>query len=345
MVAIGYKAGCLAALVFSFWLTPRAEASLLVPFISDINIGVGGVRDYGLNGAPEGGLAPTAALSGPVQAIVGPDHNIYVTSIGSGEVLRYDGQTGAFIDAFISGVAHDSSGGFDVGPLSLAFGPNGDLYVTNDLTNEVERYNGTTGALVATFGSSHLSSPTGLVFDGSGNLYVASYNDNTIQEFVASTGAFVRTLTSVGLVDIGFGLGGPEQLTIGPNGNLFVADFNSSDVEEYDLATGNPVNGGIFVGGGSGGLAGATGLVFASDGGLFVASNFTDQILRYNGTTGSFTDVALDANSTPYIEIGFLTEVPEPATTLATLCGLAALAFLFRKRKTGQAKLAECDVS
>lgn len=32
--------------------------------------------------------------------VFGPDDNLYVTSFGTHEVLRYDGQTGAFIDAF-----------------------------------------------------------------------------------------------------------------------------------------------------------------------------------------------------------------------------------------------------
>jgi hypothetical protein len=327
------KSVCLAALLFGFLLASRAEASLLVAFTSDTQIGTGGVLGYGLDGSLQSGLSPSPALSAPAQAVLGPDGNIYVTSTGTGDILRYNGQTYAYMDAFVSGIPHDSSGGPSVGPLSLGFGPNGDLYVTNNYTNEVVRYNGTTGAFVESFGSGYLSSPTGLTFDSHGNILVASYNDNLIQEFSAATGAFVRTLTSVGLVDITFGLGGPEQIAIGPNGNLFVANFNSSDVEEYDLGTGNPIGSGIFVGGGSGGLLGATGLVFASNGSLYVGSNFTDQVLRYDGTTGAFLDVAIDAGSSPYIQIGFLTEIPEPSSAIATLFGLAALAILIRNRR------------
>jgi hypothetical protein len=332
MFPVQYKAGGLAVLVCAVLLTPRAQASILVSFVSDINTGIGGVLSYGSDGSA--GFAVSgggSALAGPVQALWGPGGRIYVSSIGTGEILRYDGLTGAYLDTFVSGIAHDTSGGFDVGPLGMAFGPNGDLYVTNDFTNEVERYDGTTGALVGSFGSAQLSSPTGLTFDAVGNLYVASYNDNTIRQFSAA-GTFLRTLTSVGLVDIGFGLGGPEQIAIGPGGNLFVANFNSSDVEQYSLATGNPVNGGIFVGGGTGGLAGATGLLFASDGWLYVASNFTDQILRFNGSSGSFLDVFKDANSGIYIEPGFLSETPEPASAAAIAFGLAGLAILFRRK-------------
>ena len=335
MFTYRYKSSYFAMLL-GLVLTPQAQSGMLIPFVSDTIVGTGGVGSYGFDGTPGPSLTGGPTLSGPVQAVSGPDGNIYVTSIGSGEILRYNGQTYTYIDTFVSGIAHDSSGGFAVGPLGLAFGPNGDLYISNDETNLVERYNGTTGALVGSFGSGVLSSPTGLVFDTRGNLYVSSFNDNTIQQFSA-TGAFIRTLTSVGLVDIGFGLGGPEQIIIGPNGQLFVANFNSSDVEEYDLITGNPVNGGIFVGGGSGGLAGATGLLLASDGGMYVASNFTDQILRYNGTTGAFTNVALDANSGRLIEPGFLTEIPEPSNAVSIVFGLAGLAVLCRKRIAGTA--------
>jgi hypothetical protein len=33
--------------------------------------------------------------------VFGPHGNLYVASAGSGDVLRYDGQSGGFIDAFV----------------------------------------------------------------------------------------------------------------------------------------------------------------------------------------------------------------------------------------------------
>src|SRR5215471_12856716 len=90
-------------------LSCAQATSLLIPFVSDTTLGVGAVRSYDVNGKPLGGLGATASLSGPVQAIWGPDGNIYVTSIGSGQVLRYNGATGAFIDVFVDNITHDSS--------------------------------------------------------------------------------------------------------------------------------------------------------------------------------------------------------------------------------------------
>ena len=47
----------------------------------------------------------TGGLINPTAAIFGPDGNLYVASFGTDEVLRYDGETGAFLDVFVSRVA------------------------------------------------------------------------------------------------------------------------------------------------------------------------------------------------------------------------------------------------
>jgi len=52
-----------------------------------------------------------------------------------------------------------------------------------------------------------------------------------------------------------------------------------------------------FVSSGSGGLNDPEGLVFGPDGNLYVASEITDEILRYDGTTGAFIDTFVSAGS------------------------------------------------
>ncbi len=52
-----------------------------------------------------------------------------------------------------------------------------------------------------------------------------------------------------------------------------------------------------FVSAGSGGLTTPEGLTFGPDGNLYVASDGTDQVLRYDGTTGAFIDVFVSAAS------------------------------------------------
>ena len=54
-------------------------------------------------------------------------------------------------------------------PGGLVFGPDGNLYVSSGITDEVLRYNGATGAFIDVFvtaGSGGLNEPTFLIFFG-----------------------------------------------------------------------------------------------------------------------------------------------------------------------------------
>jgi PEP-CTERM motif len=75
-------------------------------------------------------------------------------------VLLYDGSTGAFIGVFAEGGGIDESEG-------LGFGPDGNLYVVSEGTDEVFRYDGVTGAFIDVFveeGSGGLGEPTFMIF-------------------------------------------------------------------------------------------------------------------------------------------------------------------------------------
>jgi DNA-binding beta-propeller fold protein YncE len=129
----------------------------------------------------------------------GTDGNLYVsnppTSTTVGNVLRFNGRTGAFIDVFIRDDAVSNPGG-------LTFGPHGDLYVTSD--NGVNRYNGKTGALIDTFvdqGSGGLDSPVGIAFGPDGNFYVASTNTGQILRYDRK-GRFIDAFVQAGRGDI-----------------------------------------------------------------------------------------------------------------------------------------------
>ena len=71
--------------------------------------------------------------------LFGPDGNLYVTSVNTDQVLRYNGTNGSFIDVFASGAGLDQ-------PRGAVFGPDGHLYVSGR-TNML-RFNGTTGAFI-----------------------------------------------------------------------------------------------------------------------------------------------------------------------------------------------------
>ncbi len=72
--------------------------------------------------------------------------------------LRYDGQTGAFLDVFASG------GGLSR-PLDVDFGPDGNLYVTSFFTNSILKFDGRTGDFLGTFAAGgRLAGPFTMTF-------------------------------------------------------------------------------------------------------------------------------------------------------------------------------------
>ena len=100
--------------------------------------------------------AGSGGLDGPVSMAFGPDGNLYVANSiievngTAASILRYNGKTGAFMDTFIA----PGTGGL-LKPLSVVFGPHGDLFVgsaeeqsfrvAKPHTSSVLRYDGTTG--------------------------------------------------------------------------------------------------------------------------------------------------------------------------------------------------------
>jgi hypothetical protein len=114
--------------------------------------------------------------------------DLYVGSTGSGQILRYDGLTGAPLPSAGNGgaVFVPSS----PGALGVVFGPKEDLWAVNSLANSVDRYSvldgsglpsaGNTGATFVVPGSGGLTQPRDLVFgpdrngDGESDLYVAA---------------------------------------------------------------------------------------------------------------------------------------------------------------------------
>src|SRR5262249_5969919 len=106
------------------------------------------------------------------------------------------GRTGAF---FVT----PGSGGLNTPYGSLVFGTDGNLYVSSFASNNVLRYDGTTGDFIDTFvpaGSGGLSHTHGLVFGPDGSLYVVSQGTNNVLRYDGTTGSFLGVFVpNVGL--------------------------------------------------------------------------------------------------------------------------------------------------
>jgi len=162
--------------------------------------------------APNGGSLGTfvsvgsGGLDGPDLGVTfGPDGNLYVPSFNSGDVLRYNGQTGEFMNKFIA----SGSGGMSQ-PRQMIW-RDGKVFVSSDNGNRVLRYDGTTGAFLDTFvsaGSGGLLGAASMVFYGD-SLYVTSWRNNKILRFDGNTGAFKDVFVSSGL-------NGPVSLLVVP---------------------------------------------------------------------------------------------------------------------------------
>lgn len=165
--------------------------------------------------------------------------------------MRYDGQTGAFIDAFVA----PGSGGL-TGTAGLVFGPDSNLYAVNFDDNSVLRYDGQSGAFINEFvpsDSGGLYRPRDLVFGPDDNLYVSStlsatVFSNSILRYDGQTGVFIDAFVPSG----SGGLYDPRSLVFGPDGNLYVNSAATDSVLLYEGQTGTFL--GAFVPSGSGRL-------------------------------------------------------------------------------------------
>jgi len=254
--------------------------------------------------------------------------DLLVSSSLNDRVLRFNGTTGAVVNAFVT----EASGGLN-GPAGLAFGPGTQLHVAAGAANSVLRYDGVTGASIGSFATSGVSTPAGMVFGRDGHLYVASRLDHRVVRYDGTTGALLGDFVAAGSgtlsepAGIAFGpdghlhvasfandrvlrydgvtgafigtfatnvqLDGPEGIAFGADGHLYAASFNNNRVLRFNGTSGAFMN--AFVAAGLGGLGGPVGLAFGLDGHLYVASFNTDQVLRYNKSTGASMGVFVAA--------------------------------------------------
>ncbi|UCD90841.1 MAG: hypothetical protein JSW04_05285, partial [Desulfobacterales bacterium] len=160
----------------------------------------------------------------------GPDGNLYVLSRGTSSVVRYNGQTGAFIDIFAT-IPGIYSSLFD-----MAFGPDNNLYITDAGTNNIEYYNVQTGDHLGTFIHTG-NSVNDIDFGMDGNLYAHEGTDRILR-YDGQSGNFIDVFVSVKAGDFVFG----------PDDDLYVSLASGYGVNRYNGQTGTFIetfNGGI----------------------------------------------------------------------------------------------------
>ena len=237
---------------------------------------------------------------------------LFVSSINTNSVFRYNGLTGAFIDNFATGGGLNSPAGLGINPN------NGNLLVVGAQNNQVLQFNITTGAFINTFTSgATLGTPDGMAYGPDGNLYVGGGTTNNVQRYNGSTGAFLNTFatgqsgSSPATSGVTFGgpsnnlyygnfsvlsnvarqhngttgafvnqtpnmgafLNIPAGVAIGPDNNLYVAIDTNTNAGRIDRFNGSSLALiGTFVAAGAGGMGRPYGIAFGPDGNFYVSS-------------------------------------------------------------------------
>jgi hypothetical protein len=269
-------------------------------------------------GAYEGTFVASGSggLNGPRGLIFGEGHDLLAvnqnvnTTLG-GDVLHYDGQTGAFLGTV---VAHtDLHAPYD--PRGMVRGPQHSLFVGDlgDLGNldgtgrpgRLAQFDEKTGAwirdLSPTVPFTTDNGPRGVVIGPDGLLYVAVRNfsplGGEVMRFNPATGAFLGDFVDSNPTN---DLNRPEGLVFGPDGNLYVTSFridptqaNDTDkILEFNGATGAYL-GKIDLDQVGQSRAFAQALLFGPGGKLFVpitgSGPDTGEVRRYDVSTGTFT--------------------------------------------------------
>jgi DNA-binding beta-propeller fold protein YncE len=268
---------------------------------------------------PGGIPAGSAGLEATAGVEVGPDGDIYVSGQNTGEVLFFDGETGAPLpsplpggrDGLFAMLRTESHPGGAPGPLR--FGPGGNLYVSDFGGTTVRVFHGTTGAELAP-AATGFGPPGGITFAPNGDLYVGNFG----------TSAVIRVRTGVQQTFIASGTGPiltPSAMLIVPNGDMLVVSMFANQIHRYSaagaylgvFATIDPVPPPVDV------TNYPSDIAFDADGNIVVAvlgaTNPPDnrgQILRYALNEGSVAGTLLDTLVDAYPPMGSIAWIRSP---------------------------------
>ena len=281
------------------------------------------------DGTVEAGESFTVSLSNVLPAVTQVNQGTAVVTIDN------DDFTVATVDlvAGTGSLGYTGDGGQAINatltrPFGVAYGPNGDVYISDTENNVVRKVDSATGIITTVVGTgsngysgdgglataAELDKPYGVDFDAAGNMYIPDSQNHAIRMVDAVTGNIstiaggnIRGFDGDGGQATAARLNAPLRVTV-YNGSLFIADHLNHRIREVDLSSGvidtvagsgpiiaNQENGGFS---GDGGLATSARLAkpygpsFDSAGNMYIADRENHRIRRVDATTGIITTIA-----------------------------------------------------
>ncbi|MBO3697142.1 hypothetical protein [Roseivirga sp. E12] len=162
-------------------------------------------------------------LGAPTKTSIGPDNLIYVSQWTNdiNNVARFNYETGAFVDEFVTGVDR---------AMGHAWDSNGNYYLALFGTPSIVKYD-SQGNELAKIGEGLLQGPVNVWVDESRNgLFVVDWSVGQVKEFDLATGNFKSNLVT--------GMQRVEGFLFGRDNALYLCDWQNNSVNEYDLTSG-----------------------------------------------------------------------------------------------------------
>lgn len=220
-----------------------------------------------------------AAIDGPLATRVGPDGLVYVSSEVNNRILRYNSSSLAYVDTFATGTGLNSptgtafdgagnvlvanfanstvakfnssgvfqgnivpsgSGGLNGPDVGITVGPDGILYVPSFDSNQILKYDKTTGSFLGIFagpgGAANLTQPRTLIWKNN-MVWVTSDNGNKVLRYDLN-GSYIDTFVASGAG----GLNGAVGMIFDDSGNLLVSSWRNNRVLRFNGSTGAYMN-------------------------------------------------------------------------------------------------------
>ncbi|MEZ4912571.1 MAG: hypothetical protein R2798_00770 [Chitinophagales bacterium] len=180
------------------------------------------------------------------------------------------------------------------GTYDMAIGPNGNLFISSSLTNEVLQFDINSISCIGAFvtaGSGGLDNPRGITFLPNGNLLVNSHNSGQILEYDGTTGAFIGIFSDGTDITPIASMAPHMSIKVGPDGAVWVADHTNNRILRFDATTGAFLS--VFAQLPNG--SGVRSFEFVGNN-VLISRHNVDEVVSYDYLTGVQNGVFADAS-------------------------------------------------